>query len=384
MVIHEYQAKDLLRANGVPLPQGQVASSPDEAAEIARQMGRRVAVKAQVHVGGRGKAGGIKLADTAEEARESAAAILGMNLKGLTVHKVLVEEAISIAREFYLGFVLDRGSNCHLMMFSPVGGVDIEQVAEETPEQIYRYPIHPVLGLQDYQVSDLSCRIEGLDKDARKALGGLIKSLWKAYRANDATLAEINPLAITSDGRVIAADAKFNVDDNALFRLPAVAAMQEIAVDDEIERDAQAKGLAYVRLGGNVGIIGNGAGLVMTTLDMVSREGGKPANFLDVGGGANAQVVRISLNTVLGDPNVEGVLFNIFGGITRGDEVARGILEATREMEIKVPIVIRLSGTRSEEGRKLLEGSRFVPAETMGEAARKIVELVAAHQKEKA
>ena len=376
MVIHEYQAKDLLRKHNVPQPQGQVASTPEEAAEIAAKIGKKVAVKAQVHVGGRGKAGGIKLAGTKEEALAAAQAIIGMDIKGLTVHKVLVEEAIEIAREFYLGFVLDRSNNQHLMMFSPMGGVDIEEVAEKNPEMIFRYPIHPVLGLLDWQVSDLAWRVDELTPEARKELSGLVKALYAAYMANDSVLAEVNPLAITKDGRVMAADAKFNVDDNALFRLPHMHEMQEIANDDVIEREAQAKGLAYVRLGGNVGIIGNGAGLVMTTLDMVSREGGKPANFLDVGGGANAKVVRTSLETVLGDPNVKGVLFNIFGGITRGDEVAKGMLEATAEMDIKVPIVVRLSGTRSEEGRKLLEGSRFVPAETMGEAARKIVELI--------
>lgn len=381
MVIHEYQGKDLLRQHGVPLPQGQVASTPEEAADIAHKMGKKVAIKAQVHVGGRGKAGGIKLASNREEALANAGAILGMNIKGLTVRKVLVEEAIEIDKEFYLGFVLDRGNNQHLMMFSPMGGVDIEDVAEKSPEMIFRYPIHPVLGLLDWQVSDLVWRVEGLVPEARKAMSVLVKALWKAYASLDSTLAEINPLVITKDGRVIAADAKFNVDDSALFRLPQVHEMHEIAADDRIEADAQAKGLAYVRLDGDVGIIGNGAGLVMTTLDMVSREGGRPANFLDVGGGANAAIVRTSLETVLGDPNVKGVLFNIFGGITRGDEVARGILEATREMEIKVPMVIRLSGTRAEEGRKLLEGSRFVPAQTMSEAARKIVELVKAATK---
>lgn len=379
MEIHEYQAKDLLRQHGVPLPRGEVASTPDEVAQIARKFGKKVAIKAQVHVGGRGKAGGIKLAASADEARQHAASIIGMNIKGLTVHKVLVEEAVDIAKEFYLGFVLDRTNNRHLMMFSPVGGVDIEEVAAKTPDKIYRYPIHPLLGLLDYQVSDLAWRVEGLEKEARKTFQALVKALWKAYQANDATLAEINPLAVTRDGQVMAADAKFNIDDNALFRLTHLREMHEIAADDPIERAAQAKGLAYVRLQGEVGIVGNGAGLVMTTLDMVSREGGRPANFLDVGGGANATLVKKSLETVLSDPNVKGILFNIFGGITRGDEVAKGILEATGEMDIRVPIVIRLVGTRSEEGRKLLEGSRFVPAETMDEAARKIVELVHAN-----
>ena len=260
-------------------------------------------------------------------------------------------------------------------MFSPMGGVDIEEVAEKSPEQIYRYPVHPILGLQEYQITDLACRID-LDAAGRKALKDIIRRLWHVYIQYDSVLAEINPLVVLKDGRLMAADAKFNVDDNALFRHPKLAAMQEVAEEDEYERAAKDKGLAYVRLQGEVGIVGNGAGLVMTTLDMVSREGAKPANFLDVGGGASARVVRESLETVLADPQVKGVLFNIFGGITRGDEVAKGILEATSGMEIKVPIVIRLSGTSAAEGRALLEGSRFAPVETMAEGARRIVELI--------
>lgn len=375
MVIHEYQAKDLFRKAGVALPSGEVADTPEEVARIAREIGKPVAVKAQVHVGGRGKAGGIKVGGTPEEAAEHAKAILGMNIKGLTVHKVLVEEALQIAHEFYLGFVLDRTRNSHLLMFSPMGGVDIEEVAAKSPDQIYRYPVHPLLGLQEFQITDLAMRLD-LDPAARKALREIVRRLWEVYVKYDSVLAEINPLVVLSDGRLMAADAKFNVDDNALFRHPELQAMQEVAEEDPYERAAKAKGLAYVRLQGEVGIVGNGAGLVMTTLDMVSREGAKPANFLDVGGGANARVVRESLETVLVDPQVKGVLFNIFGGITRGDEVARGILEATDGMEIKVPIVIRLSGTCAAEGRALLEGSRFAPVETMAEGARRIVELI--------
>jgi succinyl-CoA synthetase beta subunit len=381
MVIHEYQGKALFRAAGVPLPSGDVAETPEQAAEIARKIGKKVAVKAQVLVGGRGKAGGIKLADTPEEAQARAKEILGMDIKGLKVHKVLVEEAIDIDKEFYLGFVLDRSNNRHLLMFSPVGGIDIEEVAEKTPDQIYKYGMHPLLGLQSFQTRDLIHRVPGLDQGTRKQLGQMVELLWKMYSKYDGTLVEINPLAVLKDGRLVAADAKFNADDNAIFRQPELEKMEEGASDDPIEQAAKAKNLAYVRLDGDVGIIGNGAGLVMTTLDMVNREGGRPANFLDVGGGANAKVVRNSLETVLMDKNVKGVFFNIFGGITRGDEVAKGMIEATKEMDLNVPIVVRLSGTRAEEGRALLEGSRFVPAETMSEGAAKIVELTGGKSK---
>jgi succinyl-CoA synthetase beta subunit len=376
MVIHEYQAKALFRDADIPLPQGEVADTPEQAAAAAKKIGKPVAVKAQVHVGGRGKAGGIKLAQNADEASKHAKAILGMNLKGLTVRKVLVEEAIDIDRELYLGIVLDRGNNCHTLMFSPMGGVDIEEVADKHPDQIYMYPIHPHLGLQDFQVKDLVFRVPDLSKGARAELGEFVRKLWHVYRHYDATLAEINPLVLLKNGSMVAADAKFNVDDNALFRQPKLSAMQEVAEEDPIEREAKQKGLAYVRLEGDVGIIGNGAGLVMCTLDMVSREGGKPANFLDIGGGGNAELTRKCLETVLSDPNVKGVLFNIFGGITRGDEVAKGILETSKRMDIKVPMVIRLSGTRAEEGRALLVGTALTPAETMIEGAQKIVELI--------
>jgi len=377
MVIHEYQAKQLFRSAGIPLPDGEVADGPVQAGEIAGKMGKRVAVKAQVHAGGRGKAGGIKLASSADEASTHAQSIIGMQIKGLTVRKVLVEEAIDIDREFYVGIILDRTNNCHLLMFSPVGGMDIEEVAEKTPEQIYRYELHPALGLLPYQVSDLVTRLD-VSPETRKGIADIVNRLWQVYVQYDALLAEINPLAVLKDGRVVAADAKFNVDDNAMFRQKALTWMEEFAEDDPLEREAKAKGLAYVRLHGDVGIVGNGAGLVMTTLDMVSREGGKPANFLDVGGGASAAVVKKSLETVLSDPHVKGVLFNIFGGITRGDEVAKGILEATSSMDLKLPVVIRLAGTRADEGRALLKGSKFEPAETMSEAAAKIVERIGA------
>ena len=375
MVIHEYQGKELLAQLGVPVTKGRVASTAQEARKIAEEIGARVAVKAQVHVGGRGKAGGIKLADNPGEAEEKASQILGMNLKGLIVHKVLVEEAVEIETEFYLGITLDRDARTHVIMFSPMGGVDIEEVAKEHPGQIYKLHTHPRLGLLDFQIRSLLYRVD-LPNERRKQLYVFIKNLFELYRKYDCTLAEINPLAILKDGRMVAADAKVNFDDNATYRHADLEKMREVAEEDPLERKAKELGINnYVRLDGDVGIIGNGAGLVMGTLDIVAREGGKPANFLDVGGGASASIVSRSLTLVLSDPNVKGVLFNIFGGITRGDEVAKGIIEGSKQVKIDRPLVIRLSGTNAAEGRKILNDAGYETAETMEEAAKKIVEL---------
>ncbi len=376
MVIHEYQGKILLDEVGVPITRGRVASTPEEAGKIAAEIGKKVAVKAQVLVGGRGKAGGIKLAEGQAETEEKAREILGMDIKGLTVEKVLVEEAIEIAKEFYLGITLDRAKASHVIMFSTMGGVDIEEVAETHPEAIIKVAVSPQRGLQAHHLREV-CHAFPLDKQERKDLAVFVKSLFNLYISKDCTIAEINPLAITTDGRMVAADAKVNFDANALFRHPELEAM---AVETEEEGDplelkAKEKGLAYVRLDGEIGIIGNGAGLVMGTLDEVNRVGGKPANFLDVGGGASAQVVTNSLELVLSDPNVKGVLFNIFGGITRGDEVAKGIIEGTKVLNIDRPLVIRLSGTREAEGREILKAAGIETAETMEEAATKIVAL---------
>lgn len=375
MVIHEYQGKELLAAMGVPTTKGRVASTPEEAQAIAREIGK-VAVKAQVHVGGRGKAGGIKVASTPDEALAAAKAILGMDIKGLTVQKVLVEEAIEIEKEFYLGITLDRDARTHVIMFSPMGGVDIEEVAKEHPDQIFKLHTHPTLGLQEYQIRDLLYKVDALDAQRRKELAVFLRTLFKLYRQYDCTLAEINPLAITKDGRMIAADAKVNFDDNAVYRHQDLESMREVAEEDPLERQAKERGLNnYVRLDGEVGVIGNGAGLVMGTLDMVAACGGKAANFLDVGGGASAKLVTNSLELVLSDPRVKGVLFNIFGGITRGDEVAKGIVEGGKAVKIDKPLVIRLSGTNAEEGRKILKDNGYETAATMLEAAQKIVEL---------
>lgn len=374
MIIHEYQGKELLREMGVPTPGGKVAHSPQEAGEIAANLDTKVAVKAQVHIGGRGKAGGIKLAANAKEAVDRAHEIIGMDIKGLKVHKVLIEEAIDIETEYYLGITLDRARCKHVIMFSTEGGVDIEEVAATKPEAIVKVHIDPLRGLQPYEIRHV-CHAFNIPNEQKKALGGVVKTLYNLYIKKDCTIAEINPLVVTKDGRMLAADAKVSFDANALYRHPELTEMAEISVEDPFEARAKEMGLMYVRLDGEVGIIGNGAGLVMGTLDEVNRVGGKPANFLDVGGGASAKVVTNSLSLVLSDPNVKGVLFNIFGGITRGDEVAKGIVEGTKKLNIDRPLVIRLSGTNEEEGRQILKDNGIETAATMEEAAVKIVAM---------
>ncbi|MBI3929248.1 MAG: ADP-forming succinate--CoA ligase subunit beta [Armatimonadetes bacterium] len=378
MVIHEYQGKVLLAKMGTPTPRGKVASTPAEAEAIARELGGRVVVKAQVHVGGRGKAGGVKLADNPADARKRAEEILGMTIKGLTVNKVLVEEAVEMEKEYYLGITLDRAAGANAIMFSPMGGVDIEEVAREHPDKIYKAHASPQRGLLDHQIRQLIYADPEMSAERRRQLAKFIRTLYELYIKLDCTLAEINPLAVLKDGRMVAADAKVNFDENALFRHKELEDMLEISEEDPLERRAKEEGLAYVHLDGEVGIIGNGAGLVMGTLDTVSRVGGKPANFLDVGGGASAAVVEKALNLVLSDEKVKGVLFNIFGGITRGDEVAKGIVEGSRKLTRKVPMVIRLAGTREEEGRAILNEAGYETAATMDDAARKIVELTRA------
>ena len=374
MKIHEYQAKEIFAKYNIPVPAGRVASTPDEAAVIAGEIGKPVVVKAQVHVGGRGKAGGIKLAKTPEEAREAASQILGMDIKGLKVLEVLVEEAADIKEEYYLGITTDRAARRNIVMVSASGGMDIEEVAANEPEKLAKLHLDPAIGLQDFQIRNLAYDAK-LPAVAAKGIGPFLKALYKVYADYDCTLAEINPLILTGDGQLIAADAKFDMDDNALFRHKEMAVFQEAQEEDPIEAEAHKRGLTYVRLDGDIGIIGNGAGLVMTTLDVVQREGGRPANFLDIGGGAKAEVVTKAIDTVLLDKNVKGIFFNIFGGITRGDEVAKGLLSAIDTMDIQVPIVVRLTGTRAEEGLALLEGSKLTPAATMQEGAQKIVAL---------
>ena len=377
MKLHEYQAKQLLARAGIPIPEGRVATTPEEAEAAARAIGATVAVKAQVHVGGRGKAGGIKIAKTPAEAREHASAILHMRIKDLRVRKVYIERGASIAKELYLGITLDRDRRRPVVMLSTVGGMDIEEVAATHPEKIARGWPDPLLGLLPYQARAL-CFEAGVPAEQRGAVVETLQRLYTVYAKSDATLVEINPLFIQTDGSILAGDAKLDVDDNALFRQPELREWKEVSPDEEVEERARALGFSYVQLDGDVGIIGNGAGLVMGTLDAVKNAGGHAANFLDVGGGAKESVVKAALEIVLANPKVKSVLINIFGGITRGDEVAKGILSVIAQHPPSVPLVIRLSGTEAEAGRKLLVGAPLESRETMDEAAAEAVRLAAA------
>ena len=383
MKIHEYQAKQLLAHYGMAVPANAgVASTPDEAREKVEKLGGRAVLKAQVHAGGRGKAGGIRVVQSPDEAAAYAGQILGTLLKthqapeGVRVEKLLVEEPITIQRELYAGVLTDRGSQRNTLILSTMGGMDIEAVAEEHPEAIARVTVDPATGLRDYQLRGL-CFSLGIPLELIGATTGALRRLYLAYLDTDASLAEINPLALTDAGRLVAADAKMTIDDNALFRHSDLAELRESSAEDPIEAEAVRRGIQYVRLGGSVGIIGNGAGLVMATIDEVARAGGRGANFLDIGGGAKADVVRSSLEIVLSDANVRAVLVNIFGGITRCDEVAKGVLEATGTMDLRVPLVVRLAGTRAAEGAALLAGSSLIPAAGMSEAAAKAVAAAA-------
>jgi succinyl-CoA synthetase beta subunit len=373
MKLLEYQAKEVLASLGIPIPPGKVARTPEEAAEACRELGP-VAVKAQVPVGGRGKAGGIKLAQTPEEASEAAAAIIGMDIKGFRVPLVYCEGALDIGREVYLGFTVDRDARANVLMLSAKGGMDIEQVAEESPEAIFRLYPNPWRGPLDFEVAQLVFDA-GLGEHARQ-LVPLVKKLHRAIPELDAVTAEINPLVVTSAGEVIAADAKLETDENAAFRQRDLESTYGGVLEgDPYEREARKRSQTYVSLDGDVGIIGNGAGLCMGTLDLVQRAGGRPANFCDIGGGARAEVVQNALEVILMNPRVKGVLINVFGGITRGDEVARGLVTARDNLQMELPLVVRLSGTNEEEGRRILEENGIQPGSSAWEAAQKIVEL---------
>ena len=381
MKIHEYQAKDILARYGIPIQPGRVAFTPEEAEEIAREIGGPVVIKAQVYVGGRGKAGGIQFGDTPEEARAAAAKVLGMNIKGLTVEKVLVVSKLDIKEEYYLGIILDRKSQAPVVMVSKAGGIDIEEVAATTPEKIIKQPIDMRWGLRPFEARDILARA-GLPHQVIAKGGSILTALAKAFIESDASLAEINPLALTADGQVQAADAKILIDDNGLFRQKEYASWAETEESNPLEFEAKQEGLTYVKLDGNIGVIGNGAGLVMTTLDMVARVGGKPANFLDIGGGAKAEIMRKALTFVARDPQVKGILVNIFGGITRGEEVAKGVIMAQADLPKGMPIVVRLSGTGAEEGKELLKQHAGLDwGKDMREAAQKIVATVGRGQK---
>jgi len=360
--------------HGVPIPRFEIVTTPADARKAAEDIGRMVVVKAQVHVGGRGKAGGVKLAKTADEAEAHASNILGMDIKGLTVEKIMISDAVDIDREYYIGMIVDRQTKKPVYMVSEAGGIDIEQVANETPEKIHKLAINPVKGLSAADASTLAAKIESRPEVAAK-VAEFITKLYDGFIGSDASLAEINPLVVTPDGEVWAVDAKMNIDDNALYRHPDIAEMRDPAGETDEVRKAREMGLSYVKLDGNVGCLVNGAGLAMTTMDVIQHYGGAPANFLDIGGSSSPDKVVTALEIITSDPNVRSILINIFGGITRCDDVARGLVQALEQTSIEIPIVVRLTGTNEDEARKILAKHQFVSATTMDEAVEKAVEL---------
>jgi succinyl-CoA synthetase beta subunit len=372
--LHEYQSKRIFAEYGVPIPRGDVVTSAVQAREVAKQLGGKVVIKSQVLVGGRGKAGGIKVAGDENEAETIADQILGMDIKGLTVEKVLVDQAADIKEEIYLGIVIDRARQMPVIIASAAGGVDIEEVAKTNPEAIIRLPVDPQIGLADYQARNLAFDL-GLRRAFINQFVQIVKGLYQAFINTDANLAEINPLVITGDEKLLAVDGKIVLDDNALFRHPKLADLRDIQEEAVAEREARLAGLSYVKLDGEIGCMVNGAGLAMATMDIIKHYGGEPANFLDIGGGAKADKVAAALRIILSDPKVKAVLFNIFGGITRCDEVARGILAALKEINTQVPMVARLVGTNEAEGRQILAAANFPSASSLGEAAEKAVAL---------
>jgi succinyl-CoA synthetase beta subunit len=382
MKVHEYQAKEILRRYGVPTPRGIVAENPEDARSAAEQLGGRVVVKAQIHAGGRGKGGGVKLAKDAAEAAELASKIIGMTLvthqtgpEGRVVRKILVEEALNIDKEVYLGITLDRRNGMPVIMASKQGGMEIEEVAAKDPNAIHREPIDAVLGAQPFQARAVAYAL-GLSGDAYKKCVDFVQKLMRAYMETDASLAEINPLLVTKEGDVLALDCKMTFDDNALFRHKDIAAMRDLSEEDPLEVEASKYGLNYIKLDGTVGCMVNGAGLAMATMDIVKLAGGEPANFLDVGGGASAEQVKNAFRIILSDKHVRAILINIFGGIMRGDRIAEGVVSAAREVGLPVPVVVRLEGTNVDLGKKILaqSGLPLITADGMWDAAVKVVE----------
>lgn len=374
MNLHEYQAKWLFAQHGVPIPKGKVATTGSQARSIARELGGRVVVKSQVLTGGRGKAGGVKLANDPDEAESIANQILGMDIKGYTVRKVLIDEAANIRDEIYLAILIDRSRRLPMLMASAAGGMDIEQVAAETPEKIFRIHIDPMIGLRSYQSTYVA---SGMDLPPRlwREFHKITTGLFNAFRAVDASLAEINPLVVTGENGLLAVDGKLSIDDNALFRHPELAEMRDVDEETSSEREARQYGLSYIQLDGNIGCMVNGAGLAMATMDVIKLFGGEPANFLDIGGGATTESVTAALRIILADAKVKAVLFNIFGGIVRGDEVANGIVEALKQIGSDIPMVVRLLGTNAEEGLQILADANMATATTLTEAAQKAVAL---------
>lgn len=372
MKLHEYQSKNLFAKHGIPIPKGKVASTPEKAKSIAEELSGRVVVKSQVLVGGRGKAGGIKLVETPKAAENQAKKILGMEIKGLPVRKVLIDEAVDIDKEIYLGITNDRTARKPVFMASSAGGVDIEEVAAKTPEKIVKVHIDPLLGLQNFQILNLATGIE-LPRDNWSQFNKIAHGLWQTYKQYDANLAEINPLVITSEGNLLALDGKMIIDDNALFRHQDLVEDRDLDIEDEAETEAKKHGLTYIKLDGSIGCMVNGAGLAMATMDIIKHFGGEPANFLDIGGGANEEKVAAALRIILKDSNVKAVLINIFGGITRCDLVAKGILDAINDVKLKTPLIVRLVGTNEEEGQALLRDANMSTAKSLAEAAQMAV-----------
>lgn len=373
MKLHEYQARDILQRYGLPVTGGGVASTPEEVRRLAEEAGGKVAVKAQVQVGGRGKAGGIKLADTPEQAEEAARQILGMDIKGLTVEKVLVAEAITYQKEIYLSLILDRGTKRIVAIASAEGGVEIEEVAKTNPEAIKQVAADPMLGLQPFKARELAFAIGLTDGKQARQFATIASTLYRIFIEQDASLVEINPLVIKADGSLLALDSKILIDDSGLFRHPELEDLRDTAGEPEAELKARASDLTFIKLDGDIGCMVNGAGLAMATMDVIKLYGGEPANFLDIGGGANARKVAAALDIILSDQHVKAVLINIFGGITRGDEVARGIVEALDTVSRRVPMVVRLVGTNAEEGARILKDAQLIPASSLGDAAQKVV-----------
>ena len=373
MKLQEYRSKEILARYGVPLLDGEVCRTPDDARAAAGRIGATVVVKAQVLVGGRGKAGGVKLAETPDEAAERAREIIGLDIKGTIVRKVLVAPAADIEREIYLGLILDRAAKAITVIASAEGGVEIEELARTDPAKVVRLHLHPLIGLQEHQVRRLSFDLR-VPPELRADFARIAWALYGAFVETDADLAEINPLAITPDGRLLALDAKMVLDESALFRHPDLEAMRDLDEEEPSEIEARDAGISFIKLSGTIGCMVNGAGLAMTTMDLVKLAGGEPANFLDIGGGARADRVAAALRIILHDPNVRAVLVNIFGGITRGDEVARGIVEARAQQEREVPMVVRIEGTNAEEAAAILEEARLITATSLDEAAAKAVQ----------
>ncbi len=381
MDLHEFQGKELFRRYGIPISEGRLATSPEEARSAAEELGGQVVVKAQVLIGGRGKAGGIKLAETPADAEARAREILGMDIRGHVVEKVWVERASEIAREYYLSIAFDRSAKQALFMFTTQGGVDIEEVAASSPDALVRLHVDPLEGFHPWHARRLVYQAGVADLAEQKQIVAIAAKLYEVFVGCDAMLCEINPLVVTTDGEVRALDSKFTIDDNALYRHPDLAELRDVGAADPLEALAREKGVTYVKLDGDVGVLGNGAGLTMSTVDVVTFVGGRPADFCDLGGGGDAQGVVNALEVIAKDPQVRSIFFNIFGGITRCDEVARGILQALEQMAIEDPIVVRLDGTNAEEGRRLLreaDASNLHTEATMLDGARRAVELAAA------